>query len=74
MLQKDLNLAANQLLPLFNKAIVKYTKLIKASYEKEVEMQMAQEEKAKPVAAALLKASEKMSVKLDKELEEGKGT
>lgn len=59
MLQKDLNLAANQLLPLFNKAIVKYTKLMKACYEKEVELEMAQEEKVKP--ADLLKATEKMT-------------
>jgi hypothetical protein len=47
-LTHDLNLQANQLLPLFNKAIAKYTKLIKASYEQSVVTEIQQEEKKAP--------------------------
>ena len=47
-LQKDLKLAANQLLPLFNKAVVKYTKLIKTAYETDVVKTMEAEEKQAP--------------------------
>ena len=70
-LQKDLKLAANQLLPLFNKAVVKYTKLIKAAYESDVVQTMEAEEKQKP--ADLLK-NEKLKGQLHEELKEGKGT
>lgn len=36
VLQSDLNLNANQLLPMFNKAMRKFTSLCKASYESEI--------------------------------------
>lgn len=45
VLQRDLNLAANQLLPLFNKAICKYFKLVKLSYEQDAEKIIQTEEK-----------------------------
>lgn len=43
-LQSDLNLGANQLLPMFNKAMRKFTNMCKASYEAEIAAQLKQEE------------------------------
>ena len=39
-LQSEMNLQVNQLLPLFNKAIKKFTRIFKEVYEKEIAKQM----------------------------------
>lgn len=50
VLQEDLNLQANQLLPMLNKAMRKFTNLCKQSYEAEIVNQIEEEEiKAKKI-------------------------
>lgn len=54
----ELNLQVNQLLPMFNKAIKKFTNLVRASFENEISLQIAKEEKeAKARAQAVMQAA-----------------
>ena len=78
-LTKDLGLQANQLLPLFNKAIRKFTRLIKEVFEFEIsqEMNKAEQQAMKVlgnVAANKSAASGLGNQTLNEELKEGAAT
>jgi N-acetyltransferase 10 len=48
-LQTDLNLQANQLLPLFNKGIRKFTRVFRAVYEREIAKEIDQQQTQNPL-------------------------
>ena len=71
-LQGDLNLQANQLLPLFNKGIRKFTKLFREVYEKDIEREMDQEKaKSNQAMAAMMIKAGGLKKSLEDELNEG---
>jgi len=68
-LQTDLNLQTNQLLPLFNKGIRKFTRVFKEVFERDIARQLDQESKGVP--AVLNKQSGDLKKSLHEELKEG---
>lgn len=58
-LQGELKLQANQLLPVFNKAIRKFTRLFRGVYQREIERAMADEETKDSVKLGALLSSVK---------------
>mmetsp|Transcript_23143 Transcript_23143/g.17555 ORF Transcript_23143/g.17555 Transcript_23143/m.17555 type:complete len:95 (-) Transcript_23143:313-597(-) len=48
-LQRELDLQANQILPLFNKVVKKFTRVFRQVYERHVEQQMDSESRNLPV-------------------------
>ena len=72
---KDLNLQVNQLLPVFNKAIRKFTKLFKEAFEHEIAVQMQIEVSGTAAEIAKNKeAASNMKESLAEELGKGGGT
>lgn len=77
-LQKDLGLQANQLLPLFNKAIRKFARLIKEVFEKDIVDEMNRDEqKSMNILAGVAQnkqaASQLGTQTLNEELKQGEG-
>ena len=77
-LQGDLKLQANQLLPLFNKSIRKFTKLFNEIFEREIEAEMNQEDQIRNEKLEEVKqnkfAAEGIKESMEEELGEGAGT
>ena len=72
---KDLNLQVNQLLPVFNKAIRKFTKLFKEAFEHEIAVQMQVEVSGTAAEIAKNKeAASNIKQSLTEELGKGGGT